>query len=154
MADTLSMLTGADQTVSPYGSNMSDPARLDDGYVPGEAIHFVPGVELGDGVQGPPQDQDLVIWRDNRPLAVDELGQEGPFVLPWVKVSHPVEGKSFPLNLAYGGQFDRALPGFPAELDPPGLQAPYPYPSQATPETVIPDPSSNEILYSTQGEAI
>ena len=137
----------------PYGENMS--GDLVNGYTAGEAIDFVPATTLGNGVQGPPQQQDLQIWRDNRPLAVDELGMEGPWVLPWVMVSHPDAGKTFPLNLDWGMRFDRGMPGLVPQEEPGGLLSPFPVVTWAsTPSVVEVLPTSGDVVYSTAGEGI
>jgi hypothetical protein len=153
-SNDLAMLIGESFTPDmPFGENME--GDLINGYVVGESIDFVPAVELGNGVLGPPQQQDLVIWRDNRPLAVDELGMEGPWVIPWVKVSQPVEGKTFSLNYEFGGQFDKTMPGLNPEEEPGGLLSPFPAVTFLTaPATVEVLPTTSETIYSTAGQGI
>lgn len=152
--DVLAMLIGEQFTPEmPYGENMS--GDLVNGYVVGESIDYIPPVELGNGVQGPPQQQQLKVWRNSTPLGVDELGVEGPWVIPWVKVSSPVEGKTMPLNFEFGARFDRRNPGIPPEIEPGGLMSPFPVVTWAAAPTVIEVlPQSNEALYSTAGAGV
>lgn len=158
-SDTLAMLIGESFTPEmPYGENMS--GDLVNGYVVGEAIEYMPPTELGNGVQGPPQQQDHKIWFDSRPIAALELGVEGPWVIPWVKVATPVEGKTFPLNLGFGARFSKRNPGLPPETEPPGLMAPFPAVTWASQPDVIevlpetPGHSNGQVIYSTAGAGI
>lgn len=82
------------------------------GYVPDRAVAFVPQVVLGDPAAGPPNDQPLQIFRDTRPLAVDELGMGH-----LTKVARRAEGRTFPLNDDWGDWFDTSLPGRAPQQD-------------------------------------
>ena len=152
MSDVIAQLLGESFTPDmPFGENMS--GDLIAGYSQGETIEFVPETQLGNGVQGPPQQQDLQIWRDNRPLAVDELGMEGPWVIPWVKTAKPSEGKTFPLNYEFGTRFDKTNPGRPAG-DQTLVMSPFPtvtWADGAETVEVLPD---SEGVYSTAGQGI
>lgn len=152
--DMLAILIGESFTPEmPYGENMS--GDLVNGYAQGETVEFLPAVELGNGVQGPPQQQDHKIWFDSRPIAAMELGVEGPWVIDWVKVAHPSEGKTFPLNLGFGARFSKRNPGLEPEEEPGGLLSPFPVVTWAAAPTVIEYmPQTSEALYSTAGQGI
>lgn len=79
------------------------------GYIPERSIVHVPLTQIGDGLAGPVNEQNLVIYRDERPLAVDELGMQGPFHLEISKYARHRAGRAFPLNYDYGAGFDPAM---------------------------------------------
>lgn len=82
------------------------------GYVPERSVAFVPLVQIGDGLAGPPNDQPLQIFRDTRPLAVDELGMGH-----LGKVARHRAGRAFPLNDSFDSGLDHTLPGRAPEQD-------------------------------------
>jgi hypothetical protein len=100
-------LIGEDLRSDPLGENMAgDPLA---GYIPERTILFVPQVQLGPALVGPPNDQPLEIYRDDRPIATDELGMQGPFI--WRKLARRSAGRTFPLNYEWGATLDPQLPG-------------------------------------------
>lgn len=92
----------------PYGEDMQG-AELYAGFIPDRSVVHIPQMQLGDGLAGPPNDQQLQIQRDNRPIAVDELGMQGPFM--WTKVAHIRAGRMFPLNYEWDDALDQVYPG-------------------------------------------
>lgn len=90
-------LIGEPLPAGSLGVDQDDPTLIA-GYIPGRTVDYLPPTQIGDGLAGPPNQQILYIGRDNRPLAVDELGMQGPFVLPWTAVARHRAGRSFPLN--------------------------------------------------------
>ena len=86
----------------------------DEGYdfVPNRSVVVMPPVQLGDGLAGPENDQALQIFRDDRPLAVDELGMGH-----LGKLARHRAGRYLPLNYEYGAWFDNSLPGRPPVED-------------------------------------
>jgi len=101
-------LIGEDLVGDTLGEDRVGP-DLYAGYIPERAIVHVPPMQLGDGLAGPINDQPLQIFRDDRPLAVDELGMQGPFTGP--KLARHRAGRQFPLNYEWGDWFDPTLPG-------------------------------------------
>jgi hypothetical protein len=99
------------------GSDLVDPDDLTAGYIPERSILYVPQTIIGDGLAGPVNDQMLMIGRDTRPLAVDELGKQGPFQLEIGKWARHRAGRMFPLNYDWGAGLDPSLPeaGMPLE---------------------------------------
>lgn len=76
------------------------------GFVPDRSVQVFVPLQIGDGLAGPPNDQPLQVFRDTRPLAVDELGMGH-----LGKVARHRAGRSLPLNYDWGGWFDTSLPG-------------------------------------------
>lgn len=91
------------------------------GFVPDRSIDHIPMVQLGDGLAGPPNDQPLQIFRDTRPLAVDELGMGH-----LGRVARHRAGRTFPLNYEWGGWFDNTLPGRAPKQDARRMSPLYP----------------------------
>jgi hypothetical protein len=98
-------LIGEDLTGDALGQDMAGP-DLTAGYIPNHSVLFIPKTVIGDPVAGPPSDQPLQIFRDNRPIATDELGMEGPWILESKKHSHRAAGRTFPLNYDWIGPFE------------------------------------------------
>lgn len=92
-------------TDSVYGLLGEDVVE-DYGYVPERSVVFVPQLVIGDPAAGPENDQPLQIFRDTRPLAVDELGMGH-----LGKLARRAEGRTMPLNDDWGDWFDPSLPG-------------------------------------------
>lgn len=111
----------------PYGEDLVG-GDLFAGYIPERVVEHVPQMQLGDGLAGPPNDQALQIFRDNRVIATDELGMQGPFT--GQKLARHRAGRMFPLNYGWGDNLDPSLPGLevlqdvlvPSKLSP-GQQA-------------------------------
>ena len=78
----------------------------DYGFIPERPVLVFSETQIGDGLAGPDNDQPLQIFRDNRPLAVDELGM-GRIS----KLARHRAGRSVPLNLDWGAGLDMTLPG-------------------------------------------
>lgn len=78
------------------------------GYIPERTVEYMPQLQLGDGLAGPPNQQQLVIYRESRPIATDELGMQGPFSFPQAAIARHRAGRTVPLNYEFG----------PAGLDP------------------------------------
>lgn len=102
-------------TEDPYGEDLNGP-DLQAGWIPDRSLVYVPPVQLGDGLAGPENDQALQIFRDNRVIATDELGRQGPFA-DGPKLARHRAGRNFPLNLEWGAFFDTSLPGLAPEQD-------------------------------------
>jgi hypothetical protein len=109
-------LLGEDLSHDELGQDLVG-ASLIAGYIPERAIAHVPAMQLGDGLAGPPNDQQLYIGRDDRPLAVDELGRQGPFLLKMGTLARHRAGRSFPLNYEWGAGIDQTNPGRVPEQD-------------------------------------
>jgi len=110
-ASTLSIaqLTGGETSpAEPLGQNMS--GELVFGFIPDREIDYIPQMQLGDGLAGPLNDQPLQIWRDNRVIATDELGMQGPFQ-GWRMVARRSAGRTFPLNYEFSAGIDPSNPG-------------------------------------------
>lgn len=108
------------QSVSDLlGENLSDGLGLGEdmtgnlisGYIPERTVEFSPLTQIGDGLAGAPNEQHLQIFRDDRPIATDELGVNGPFVIEWRKLAHHSAGRSFPLNYGWTAGLDQTNPG-------------------------------------------
>lgn len=82
---------------------------LTTGYIPGRGVDYVPLVQLGDGLAGPPNEQQFVIYRDNRVIPADELGRQGPFILKQGTVARHRAGRSFPLNDEWNAGLDLGM---------------------------------------------
>lgn len=106
---SIGYLLGEDLDTDPLGADLAG-ASLISGYIPERSLVIVPPVQIGDGLAGPVNDQQLVIARDNRPLAVDELGKQGPFQLEIGKYARHRAGRQFPLNYQFGAGLDPSLP--------------------------------------------
>lgn len=115
-AQDITDLLGEDFSTNSLGEDMTG-ADLTAGWLPDKSIVHVPLTVIGDPVAGPPSDQPLQINRDDRPIATDELGMEGPFVIQWKKESHRAAGRTFPLNYDYGAGLDPENPGLAPEQD-------------------------------------
>ncbi|HET9721122.1 MAG TPA: hypothetical protein VFP55_13660 [Solirubrobacteraceae bacterium] len=105
---TVMDLLGENVAGGGLGEDMTG-ADLYAGYIPERALLHIPPVQLGDGLAGPENDQPLQIFRDTRPLAVDELGMQGPFQDP--KLARHRAGRQFPLNDQWNAGLDQTLPG-------------------------------------------
>jgi hypothetical protein len=102
MALTIAQLLGEPLTTAdPYGQDLCGP-DLYAGYIPGRGVEYIPQVTMGDGLAGPLNIQQLQIQRDDRPIAVDELGRQGPFQLAQGMIARIRAGHEFPLNYEYG----------------------------------------------------
>lgn len=108
-AQTVRDLIGEDLRSDPLGEDMA--GSLTAGYIPGRDVRYLPPVQLGDGLAGPPNQQQLKIYRDARPIATDELGMQGPFYLRIGAIARHRAGRSFPLNYQWGAGLDPTLPG-------------------------------------------
>lgn len=92
------------------GEDLAGP-NLAAGYIPGRGVEYVPLTQLGDGLAGPPNQQQLAIYRDNRVIATDELGRQGPFIMRQGAVARHRAGRAFPLNLEWNAGLDEGMPG-------------------------------------------
>lgn len=116
MAQNVYDLLGEDLTHDELGEDLQ--GGLISGYIPDRSIVHVPAVQLGDGLAGPPNDQQLVIARDNRPIATDELGQQGPWNLNMAgKLARHRAGRQFPLNYEWNAGLDQSNPGLVPQED-------------------------------------
>lgn len=98
------------------GEDMVGP-DLYAGYIPDRSLVHVPQAQIGDGLAGPINDQPLQIFRDNRVIATDELGMQGPFHLEQGKIARHRAGRTFPLNYDWDTALNRPLTGRPPEQD-------------------------------------
>lgn len=101
----------------PLGLGEDMTGSLTAGYLPDRSIVHIPQMQLGDGLAGPPNDQQLQIFRDNRPIATDELGLQGPFFLPQMAIARHRAGRTFPLNYEWDGGFDPSMLERAPEMD-------------------------------------
>jgi hypothetical protein len=107
---SIASLLGEDLNADALGLGEDrDGHSLIAGYRVDRSIIHVPLAQLGDGLAGPPNDQPLQIFRDDRPIATDELGQQGPFM--WEKLARHRAGRAFPLNFEWNAGIDQHLPG-------------------------------------------
>ena len=115
---TISDLIGETLTsAEPYGENGTSD-ELTAGYVPEQIVDFVPQTVIGPPVIGPLEDQQFVIYRDVRPIAADELGQQGPWVMLSRAIARRAAGRTFPFNLEFGpAGLDTTFPGRPPTQD-------------------------------------
>jgi len=109
-AQSITDLLGEQLEPGSLGENLNGE-DLTAGYIPERSFDFIPELQIGPPLIGPVNDQLLQIWRDDRPIATDELGMQGPFT--WHKLAARSAGRTVPLNDEWG----------PANLDPgmPGL---------------------------------
>jgi hypothetical protein len=107
----------------------------DYGFIPARDVVVIPPLQLGDGLAGPENDQPLQIFRDTRPLSVDELGAGH-----LGKLARHRAGRYMPYNLTWGAWFDPHLPGRPPEQD--ALHPSPLYPGQ--------DPAAHEGVPATE----
>lgn len=113
-ADLIAQLTGADLGGElGLGENLT--GHLTTGYLPDKTVLFAAPTVIGDPAAGPENEQQLVIYRDTRPIAADELGVQGPFLLRQGAIARRKEGRRFPLNLDWGG----GLAHHPPDVDQP-----------------------------------
>lgn len=125
------------------GEDMNGP-DLYAGYIPDHSILHMPQAQIGDGLAGPPNEQHLQIFRDNRVIATDELGMQGPFT--WEKLARHRAGRTFPLNYEWDTALARPLTGmvpeqdarYPSPIDP----SEYELKDGFTPTEVLPNPST------------
>ncbi|HWD76349.1 MAG TPA: hypothetical protein VG371_14505 [Solirubrobacteraceae bacterium] len=103
-------LLGEDLAGGSLGENLITDDLIA-GYIPERAVVYQPPMQLGDGLAGPLNDQQLYIGRDDRPIATDELGMQGPFMLSIGAIARHRAGRSFPLNLDWNEGLDDTLPG-------------------------------------------
>lgn len=103
-------LLGESLAHDPYGEDLAGE-DLHAGYIPERSVVHIPQLQLGDGLAGPPNDQPLQIFRDNRVIATDELGMQGPFHLSTSAVARHRAGRMFPLNYEWDDALDQTLPG-------------------------------------------
>lgn len=90
---------------------------LTNGYIPDRSLVHMPQMQLGDGLAGPENEQQFQIYRDNRPIAADELGMQGPFS-DGPKLARHRAGRTFPLNYEFGpAALDTELPGLVPRQD-------------------------------------
>lgn len=94
-AQSVADLIGEPLPAGSLGVDQDDPGLIA-GYIPERNIDYLPPTQIGDGLAGPDNVQLLFIGRDRRPLAVDELGMQGPFVLMWTAIARHRAGRSFP----------------------------------------------------------
>lgn len=87
------------------------------GYIPDRSLLFSPQTVIGDGLAGPVNDQPLQIFRDNRVIATDELGMQGPFHLEQGKLARHRAGRMFPLNYDWVDSSQQGLTGLVPEQD-------------------------------------
>lgn len=87
------------------------------GYIPDHSLTYIPQTIMGDGLAGPPNDQQLQIYRDDRPIATDELGMQGPFVLDQGRLARHRAGREFPLNMEWNAGIDDTNPGLVPQQD-------------------------------------
>lgn len=100
------------RTIDDIHDLLGDDVVDEYGFVPDRAIVIVSNVQIGDGLAGPENDQPLQIFRESRPLAVDELGMGH-----LGKLARHRAGRSVPLNYTFGAGLDPVLPGRPPEQD-------------------------------------
>jgi len=129
------------------GEDQTGP-DLTEGYIPDRSILLFVPTQLGDGLAGPVNEQNLEIYRDNRVIAADELGMQGPWNLEIGKFARHRAGRNFPLNYDWIDDSQVALPGLVPEQDariPSPLQDPGEYPidhAGFTPVEVITNPTT------------
>jgi hypothetical protein len=80
--------------------------------LPDTGLVFIPLLQLGDGLAGPENDQPLQILRDDRPLAVDELGKGH-----LGKLARHRAGRAMPLNMTWNAGVDQSMYERPPEQD-------------------------------------
>jgi hypothetical protein len=109
---TITDLLGESFTAEdPYGEDLAGD-DLVSGYHQGRSVDYIPQVTAGDGLAGPPNEQQLQIYRDDRPLAVDELGMQGPFnLVGFGSIARHRAGNTYPLNYEWNAGLDLGLPG-------------------------------------------
>lgn len=128
-------LLGEDYTHDELGEDLQ--GGLISGYIPDHSVvHFVP-TQIGDGLAGPPNQQDLVIFRDDRPIATDELGMQGPWNLDIGKVARHRAGRQFPLNEGWNAGLDDTNPGLVPQQD---ALLPSVFDPSQSPEWYVGDP--------------
>lgn len=110
-------LLGEDLANYPLGEDLAGPDLID-GWIPGRSIEFIPPMQLGDGLAGPPNDQQFQIYRDNRPIPADSVGMlvgGGPSHLGIV--ARHRAGRQFPLNYEWNAGLDQGFPGMLPQQD-------------------------------------
>lgn len=115
-------LLGENLTADPFGEDMA--GSLAAGYIPDRSLVYIPMMILGPPLVGPVNDQQLQIYRDNRPIATDELGMQGPFQLDINKYGRHSAGRTFPLNLEWNAGVDQSMYERVPEQDS-ALSSPY-----------------------------
>lgn len=113
MTQTITDLLGENITAAdPYGEDLCDEQNLIAGWITPRSVAYMPQVQIGPGLVGPVNEQQLQIYRDDRPIATDELGMQGPFRLMIGKYGRQPAGRTFPLNIdGWNAGLDQGMPG-------------------------------------------